>query len=138
MALIEWNESFSVGVEKIDSQHRQWIELINALDEALGRGKPEQLGQVKRESIEAMIAYARFHFEFEETFMKKSGYPHLVAHREDHNRLRVILAQIQADSKRGFQPLNTQLMNIMMNWMKEHIMKEDKKIGDYVDKTGKM
>ncbi|MEJ2039226.1 MAG: hypothetical protein P8X55_09860 [Desulfosarcinaceae bacterium] len=55
MALIEWNESLSVGVKEIDFQHRRWIDMINAMDEALSAGGAEKLGQIKHESIKAMV-----------------------------------------------------------------------------------
>ena len=136
MALIEWNESLSVGVEEIDFQHRRWIDMINAMDEALSVGGAEKLEQIKDESIKAMVDYAWFHFKYEEQYLKDLGYPELAAHREDHNRFKMNLRQIQADVDRGFQPLNTQLMSIMMNWLKDHIMMEDKKYAAYAEQAG--
>ncbi|MEJ2039225.1 MAG: hypothetical protein P8X55_09855 [Desulfosarcinaceae bacterium] len=46
------------------------------------------------------------------------------------------LSQIQADVDRGFLPLNTQLMSIMMNWLKDHIMMEDRKYAAYAEQAG--
>jgi hemerythrin len=134
MALIEWDESFSVGNDEIDSQHKHWIQLINNLDMALiGQGDPEVLKRVKDESLEAMIDYARFHFHSEEQFMEKINYPKLKPHQASHSRMACDLLDIQKDIERGYKPLNTQLMSIMMDWLKNHILTDDKQYGIFAE-----
>jgi hemerythrin len=131
MPLIEWDDSYRVGFEEIDAQHQRWVQMINNLDNALSRGDLDQLKRVKHESLDSMIDYARFHFTFEEQFMAKMRYPALEAHKAAHAQLIKTLLQIQADIRRGYQPLNTQLMSIMMHWLTEHILNVDKQYGYY-------
>jgi hemerythrin len=38
MSLVTWREDFSLGVEAVDIEHREMIELINALDASMGQG----------------------------------------------------------------------------------------------------
>jgi hemerythrin len=129
MPLIEWDDSFSVGFAEIDSQHHRWIQMINDLDEVLSKGEVDRFTTAMQASLDAMTDYARFHFDFEERFMADLGYPEIEAHQKTHRRLIGQLTQIQDDIKRGYRPLNTQLMSIMMNWLKDHILEEDKQFG---------
>ena len=54
MALINWNNSMSVRVAKIDQQHQKLIAMINDLDDAMKQGKgKEVLGKV----LSSLISY---------------------------------------------------------------------------------
>jgi len=132
MPLVQWDDALSVDHDEIDRQHRKWIEFINDLHDALESGDPNRLGSIKDASLQRMIDYAKFHFEFEEEYMDAIGYPESAAHKRVHDEFRKMIAKIQADTERGFQPLNTQLMSIMMNWLTDHILSEDKKYGFYI------
>ena len=39
MPLLEWNDTFSVGFEEIDNDHKQLIGIVNRLDDAITAGK---------------------------------------------------------------------------------------------------
>ena len=134
MALIQWDDSFSVGIDEIDAQHQRWIQIINDMDDALTSGDAEKLLSIKQQSLSDMIEYTRFHFCFEEQLMAKINYPHIETHKNAHIQFTERLLNIQADIRSGFQPLNTQLMSIMMNWLKDHILSEDKQYTAYADK----
>ena len=56
MTLLKWEEKYSVNVSKIDSQHKEWIKILNDLDDAITnkRGKLA-IG----ESLDRLIEYAR-------------------------------------------------------------------------------
>jgi hemerythrin len=50
MPLIEWNTTFSVGIQKIDKQHMKFFSLINVLYDAIMQGKGEEVvGSVLKE-----------------------------------------------------------------------------------------
>jgi hemerythrin len=132
MSLVQWDDALSVGHDEIDRQHRKWIRFINDMHDALESGDPNRLGSIKDASLQQMMDYAKSHFEFEEKYMDAIGYPELAAHKQAHDGFRKMISKIQADTERGFQPLNTQLMSIMMNWLTDHILSEDKKYSLYV------
>jgi hemerythrin len=135
MPLVQWDDDLSVDHDEIDRQHRKWIKHINEMHEALASGDPDRLGAIKDASLQQMIDYAKSHFEFEEKYMDEIGYPQLAAHKQVHDGFRKMISKIQADARRGFQPLNTQLMSIMMNWLTDHILSEDKKYSLYVSNS---
>ena len=84
MTLIAWKDEFSVGVESVDQEHREMIELINGLDSAMARDADcitviSTLGEI----------YAKIsaHFALEEKIMRDADYKELTSHKEDHERL---------------------------------------------------
>ena len=81
MDRIVWDNSFSVGIEEIDEQHKKWISIINDLHDALMSGK--NLGSITGKSLKAMEEYAHFHFSFEEEYLQKAGYPYLENHKKE-------------------------------------------------------
>ena len=83
MALIEWQEGYSLGIPEIDSEHRELIDLIN---EAWGPDDAER----DRDWIEAFLGevHARIgaHFALEEKAMRNMKYGEYFPHKADHER----------------------------------------------------
>src|SRR5215472_18692606 len=84
MALLQWKDQYSVGIEAVDHEHRELIDLINKLHDEMSAhgGKP---------AIEAFFGdlYKGIsaHFALEERFMRERGYDQLGQHKSDHERL---------------------------------------------------
>ena len=68
MALMKWDESFSVGVKEIDAQHQKLVAMINELHAAMKEGK---VHDVLGEIISGMAKYTIFHFETEEKYFEE-------------------------------------------------------------------
>jgi hemerythrin len=84
MTLIVWRDEFSVGVASVDQEHREMIELINELDNAMAQDADcitviSTLGEI----------YAKIsaHFALEEKIMRDADYEEFASHKEDHERL---------------------------------------------------
>jgi hemerythrin-like metal-binding protein len=84
MALLEWKEEYATGIEDVDVEHKDLIDVINRLHELL-------LADDARLTVPAFFARlidgVSAHFALEERIMGESAYPDLVAHRADHERL---------------------------------------------------
>lgn len=82
MPLIQWNDKYNVGVRTLDGQHRQLIDIINDLHEAMSKGhaKEVQTGLVQR-----LGQYAAEHLNTEEKMLKASGYPDFLQHKAQHD-----------------------------------------------------
>ena len=84
MSLIEWQESFNLGIESVDRDHRELIGLINRLYASI---------QEKASTDEVLAAlseiFARLaeHFDEEESVMRAARYPAYREHKEDHETL---------------------------------------------------
>lgn len=72
MALIQWDDSFSVKVAEIDQQHKRLIVMINELHDAMKQGKgKDALGKI----INGLISYTATHFDTEERYFDQFEYP---------------------------------------------------------------
>lgn len=59
--LLEWNKNLSVGVEKIDQQHKELIEILNKLYLAMKQGQArDEMGKIFLE----LVSYTECHFNF--------------------------------------------------------------------------
>ena len=81
MPLVEWNNTFSVGIQKIDEQHKKFFSLLNTLYDAIMQGKGEVVvGPVLKE----LQQYVIFHFKSEEFWMELYHYPDMNNHKLEH------------------------------------------------------
>ncbi len=84
MTLIEWREGFNTGIAGVDQEHRELVEMINAVFSLL-EGEPE------RENIADCLGdiYGKVsaHFALEEQLMEKYEYGEYDSHRKDHEKL---------------------------------------------------
>ncbi len=78
MALIEWQDSYSVGVDKLDDDHKRLIDIIKRIDEAEKAGKPVQW------ALEELRNYTEYHFKAEEERMYAADYPGIDEQKQEH------------------------------------------------------
>lgn len=127
MQRLEWDDSYSVGDEHIDAQHRQLLEIINRLG-ALISGDVESSGVSPQGIFDELARYVTSHFAYEEQRMVDAGYPlDLVeVHRGEH---RAILAQLQAfeaHMESGDQEVMRDLLPFLYgDWLINHICAVD-------------
>ena len=81
MALIQWDNTFSVNVAEIDKQHQKLVALINNLNDAMKQGKGKD---ILAKIIGDLFAYAGDHFAIEEKYFDKFGYPAATSHKLEH------------------------------------------------------
>lgn len=133
MDLIQWQPSFSVGVEMIDEQHRLLVKMINDLYAALGAGE-------SRKALEKMISrlsvYAAMHFAREEHYFTLFAYPQTKAHMQAHDDFEDQVYQFERDFKAGKQELSIEIMNFLSTWLVEHITKTDRQFGPFLNARG--
>jgi hemerythrin-like metal-binding protein len=122
MALITWSDRMSVGVERIDKQHRQLIDLLNSLHAEMmaGRGL-----QAVSEVLDNLIKYAKTHFATEETLFRNHGYPQSQAHKQEHDELTDKAIALQREVSSGRATLTLPTMNFLKDWLSSHILKSD-------------
>lgn len=81
MINILWDQKFEVGHERIDAEHRIFLNLIRAL--SLADEDDSNKARILRLLLE-VEKYAEFHFISEENIMIDVGYPDYAAHRHEH------------------------------------------------------
>jgi hemerythrin len=122
MALITWSRNFSVGVDKIDKEHRGLIDLINLLHTEMLAGKSKDvLGPV----LDKLIVYTKTHFSTEESLFRTHGYPLAAAHKKEHETLTQKVLELQTELKSGKNVISITVLNFLRDWLTNHILKQD-------------
>lgn len=129
MAFYEWNESLSVGFFTIDSQHKHLIRLVNSLYDAMGAGKSKEIMQ---KLIKDLVSYTKIHFADEEELMKKNGYPEYQRQKSEHDMLTQQVIKFSNDYNSGKSVVSITMMNFLKDWLNNHIIKEDRKLGEFL------
>lgn len=124
MACVEWTQELETGIKEIDSQHRQFVNLINELDDAIQTNKADGIKHV----IEGVLNHTITHFEFEEELMQKAGFPSLKAHQQSHEFFMRKVAVLRGNFNAG-QNVSQQLLGMLKGWLASHIKGEDR---DYI------
>jgi hemerythrin len=130
-SLMEWSDKLSVGVERIDNEHKRLVILLNELHRALEAGTGQgALGGV----LDGLIQYASYHFAHEEDLFLRSGYPGYEKHRLQHQALTAKVLKIYEDFQSGTAAgLPEQVMEFLKNWLSQHIMGADRDFGLYLN-----
>ena len=63
MPLIEWNDTYSVGIKIIDEQHKKFFSIINTLFDAMKEGKGDELVETVLKELQDYVIY---HFQSED------------------------------------------------------------------------
>ncbi len=133
-AFIEWSEQISVGIQEIDEQHKQLVELINRLFTAMASGK-EKL-QVAKEILNELMQYTIVHFAVEESLFRIFDYPDYDKHCENHSSLRDKVIEINAKVQMGERMITPELLTFLKKWITNHIMVEDKAYAPFLLEKG--
>jgi hemerythrin len=84
MSYLEWKEQYSVGIESMDVEHQEMIELINSVYAELeGRRDADAIEDFLGE-VHSTISS---HFALEERIMREAGYGEYLEHKDDHETL---------------------------------------------------
>lgn len=128
---LKWDDSLLTGVENIDTQHKELFKCLDKFISAMREGK----GKEEIESaLNFLEEYVIKHFEDEEEIQRKYGYPKLKEQISQHEYFKHELKQLRfAFDKTGesvILALNVQ--NKITDWVKNHIIKLDKDLGEYI------
>jgi hemerythrin-like metal-binding protein len=84
MPTIRWVESFEIGHERIDREHRELLEGAMAIEEDLDSGRYEEA----RERCRTLRGRLESHFVYEERLLTEIDFPRIEAHLQTHEEAR--------------------------------------------------
>lgn len=133
MPLFTWTSDYSVGVKAIDSQHTNLFNILNELHDAMKAGQGQS---VSGTLLRKLVSYTKEHFAAEERLMESTRYPGIADHREHHKALTQQVGKLVARLEKGEAAVNVDLLIFLRDWLKNHIQREDKEYGPWLNEHG--
>ncbi len=124
MAMITWDDAYSVDIQEIDEQHKCLIEFMNELYTAMAnKSNRELIGDV----LDKLVDYTKVHFAVEETLMRVFHYEGYDEHKSAHDKIVYRVIEFQAQFRAGNDKVGMELLLFLKDWLFDHINKIDKK-----------
>jgi len=128
MALITWNEKdHGTKVGFADDEHKVLFDLLNTLyDHAISGAERSVTGS----ALDELIAYVVDHFSHEETEMQAKSYGGYARHKEEHDKLVAICADLQTKFHAGSADVTDEVGQMVKGWLDSHIPQYDMPYAD--------
>lgn len=125
---IEWDDAiYSVGIAKMDEEHKQLVGLINALGAKIGSSDSEFIEKI----INTLVLYTKMHFSHEEKILSKIHFEKFAAHKTQHTNFIKMVDQIRAEYRQNPESVEivAKIHTYLKQWLTRHILVEDKEYG---------
>jgi len=117
----------------MDDQHKKLIEMINDFYENI-------VNRTNRENISKLLVemkdYILEHFSAEENYMKKFEYDYYKEHKKEHDKFVEKVTEVEKRYNKGELILSLDMTMFLIDWLKNHIQKSDKKYSDFFIRHG--
>ena len=127
--LIDWKEEWITGEARIDTDHRDMVQTINDIHQAVESG----------ESRDSVLTILKFlvkltyqHFSYEECLMIVTDYPDIDVHMDEHLNLHSIANILAYNIEVSNEAIMTDTINFFEDWFVEHLENMDAKLGDFL------
>ena len=128
------DSKYETGVVWQDYQHKQLIDLFEKVKEAKTNQKDQNL---YRYTIAFLAMYVNHHFKLEEQYMEAYGYPEKKKHKEEHKAFIKDLKEFRVENYEYSVEGAENLLMRMGEWIFDHILGDDKSLGEYILETEK-
>ena len=133
MALIDWDDTYSVNVAEIDRQHKRLVAMINELHVAMrDRKTKDVLGQI----ISRLFLYTTTHFSTEEKYFDQFNYPEKTVHVKEHELFIQKINEFKQSFDEDRLMLSVAVIDFLKDWLLKHILGTDKKYSSFLNKKG--
>jgi hemerythrin len=128
---IEWREALSVGVEEIDSQHKQLLRHFDQLLRACETGKGIEELKILLDFLDGYVIH---HFSDEEGIQRQHGYPGYEAHKREHDAFVARLKALKHETGREGVALHhvVETNHLLLKWLIHHISTVDVQLGRFL------
>ncbi len=133
MALLRWSKKYSVGVKALDFEHATFLRSLNRLHAAMIQGQGKS---VTGPLLSSLSSRARCHFDSEESMMKAANYPGLAEHKQRHVEFALKIDELIAAFEQDGENLSILLLKFMREWLSDHVQKDDKEYGPWLNERG--
>lgn len=118
MNTFEWNEEFVLGIEVMDSTHKEFINLLDLVSDADKHDFSQRLAE--------LVAHTQAHFTQEEKLMQETQFPAYSEHRDEHQRILGELMQFKKRAEKGqISFARRYIVERLPEWFKLHAASMD-------------
>ena len=133
MPYIVWKDSFNIGVEAMDEQHKIFVGYLNELYDAMQSGNTETIVEP---TLNKLTAYIQSHFTAEENMLRTVNYPMLETQIKQHAYFISQLIFLKSSILDKNQTAQNMLL-LLNDWFLQHIMTEDLKYAAFAESEAK-
>ncbi|MDH5326727.1 MAG: bacteriohemerythrin [Gammaproteobacteria bacterium] len=133
MEKINWDKSYSVNVDMLDTQHQNLFAIINKFyDVVQAKKDTSTLSTVFKQVLD----YTQTHFKIEEHYLKKYGYPDIEKHMLLHSTLVDRAQTLYSDINAGKSGAAENAIGFLKDWLEGHIKGVDTKYSSHLNQHG--
>lgn len=135
-SIFDFSEKYMTGIELVDDEHRHLFEIIKETNDVINAAYLHD----KYDEIMRLLAelkdYTESHFHDEEELMSRINYPHINSQKHAHSAfieklVNINLSELDNIDNNQDEYLN-ELITFLLQWLSNHILGSDKKIGEYI------
>lgn len=134
MRKFDWNNKYSVNINSIDEQHKQFLNLINrVINELTIEKDPEKLRNLLKMILAEFGEYAFYHLLYEEEHFVEYNYDKADEHTLEHEMFRdkiTALLKRTKDPKEDLIKVTEELAEFAGTWLIHHIEVVDKEYAE--------
>ncbi len=130
MTLVEWNDAFNIGIDEVDFEHREMINLIN---ESFEEAKKENSSAAVTIFLGEIFEKISAHFALEEKVMKDIRYDQYEDHKEDHERLLDAILDIMDEYTDSGALDESSFAAQLKEWFVGHFSSHDARLHHFAD-----
>lgn len=127
----EFTDDYLTGIDIIDSEHKGLFAIINQINSLTRLGVIEtDLDEIEK-IVNDLNNYVKKHFADEEKYMESINYKSIDAQKAAHATFTAKMDSIDFDNiKKNPQENMEKLVEFLTQWLIQHILRMDKKIGE--------
>ena len=133
MENIKWDEKYRLGFDMIDNQHKEIFKLLN---DAFLNFENQKYEEVVGNIVEFLDDYIIYHFSQEEELQEFIEYPDIIEHKKFHKHFLDEFYRFKDSINGNGPPMNAiKSLNMLADWLVNHIQSEDYKLVSYIKKN---
>ena len=133
MAFFTWNNSYSVGVQRFDTEHQRLFQIMSQLFDGMKEGKGRD---VLAGVLQNLIRYTEQHFSSEEQVMGAKGYADLQTHIAQHRQFTAKVKEFDVQYRAGAVAISVEVLDYLRDWLTSHIAGTDKSYTTFLNQKG--
>lgn len=126
MTQVIWQDSYSIGIDTIDTQHKQLFDIMNKIYVA---SEDDSELDVIMPLFDELQDYTKYHFDEEEQYFTTLSQRSIEQHKSEHQFFIDELDKIKLQSLR-IGTISLELLYFLNDWLVNHIQVEDPKYLD--------